>query len=1110
MARVRDTAYSENAGNNAVDHVIRMPSNYVVGDYMLLFLAKFADDGTQPVVTGWTQITLPSNAESGRFRYWLYEKTAVASEPNVTVNDGLTAEWISAVIAYEDASGKGTVSHVSSDTAAISATQLFPDVTTSQANVLLQYMGYYNDNVPCYINDGDITLQNAGVSNYSSTTVLGTKSVKDSATLVSDKSTHKGQPEFFVHLVVEVLDDGSQTMGLEFPSLPNRKLDHHVFGVNSTTTDISGLTISKRDPLDFNIPTLFGKNTHAGTTTFNNYAGVFTSQTTYRLQVSTADEYAIFGRNMSDNGSPLDATGKILTGYWGTVNNFYWDKVADQAEKPVVVILWSDNGTTTGSRTFPLWGKDSQFWLPDSAQQYFIDPFSTVETQDDGTFDPTAIVGHGYGVTALTTSTFIVASIVSLDANVPFLGGSSSRPVSLRDVNSHFMSFRNQSVYSLGNKDIYAAQRSIILGDGSADCYFDFEDNAISFPSAYDLNDRASVYCNIRASILEFKIDLTTSSTANLKGLDLSGGQAFKFSVIDNGACAGAEFENMQLTKADPCILEPIAAFHDMLFSQCGLVEAKNCDIRDSTFRDGDAAGAVEISLTTVITGCKFDNSKIVIDTAGTYDVSTCTFVNNTQDIIVTNSSGEVVIQAGSNSITVDDQTTGTGTYSIQAGAAIQITSPQLIDGTRVRMYNNATAAELDNSLVVGIAGYTLNVTIGGSVGVGDVIEMRATYQDGLDAKLPIKLTGTMTSTGLIFDVGQESDTIYVAKAVDGSLQTQFAADPIGLEFDVVLGQNFTAAELYARYVYRIAQADGIVSFFGGLIAENAGNYRNDVSVVSIFLNNNTTTHVYQTDTARIYRSDGARPVRLVTTGGGGIDLNWLSQVFVTSGGGAGTSPWDELVASHQTAATFGELIEDMSTTLSQVDVDATSNQNATVALIGALNDFDPATDTVVNVTNVASNADMRGTDSANTVVPDNTSITTILADTNELQQNQGDWVTATGFSTFDNTTDEVITDTASRIASKADVSALSTFDPASDAVANVTLVDTTTVNSDMRGTDSANTVVPMTAALSQTEHDATQAAIAAGSSAQVIANQEVINQGVKKASLLIPHTTDL
>ena len=91
----------------------------------------------------------------------------------------------------------------------------------------------------------------------------------------------------------------------------------------------------------------------------------------------------------------------------------------------------------------------------------------------------------------------------------------------------------------------------------------------------------------------------------------------------------------------------------------------------------------------------------------------------------------------------------------------------------------------------------------------------------------------------------------------------------------------------------------------------------------------------------------------------------------------------------------------------------------------------------------------MRGTDSANTVVPpslaefnartipsadyfvvtdysapDNASIGLILGDTNELQINQGNWLTATGFSTFDHNTDQVIA-------------------------------------SNMRGTDGANTVTP-------------------------------------------------
>jgi hypothetical protein len=108
------------------------------------------------------------------------------------------------------------------------------------------------------------------------------------------------------------------------------------------------------------------------------------------------------------------------------------------------------------------------------------------------------------------------------------------------------------------------------------------------------------------------------------------------------------------------------------------------------------------------------------------------------------------------------------------------------------------------------------------------------------------------------------------------------------------------------------------------------------------------------------------------------------------------------------------------------------------------------------NAWSLEAQAAERGTDSAATqasvdsidtdVQNIGSDVSAVLTDTNELQQNQGDWATATGFSTFDHTTDAVITDTASRNASKADVSGLSTFDHTSDQV----------VASNMRGTDNA------------------------------------------------------
>ena len=132
-------------------------------------------------------------------------------------------------------------------------------------------------------------------------------------------------------------------------------------------------------------------------------------------------------------------------------------------------------------------------------------------------------------------------------------------------------------------------------------------------------------------------------------------------------------------------------------------------------------------------------------------------------------------------------------------------------------------------------------------------------------------------------------------------------------------------------------------------------------------------------------------------------------------------------------------------------------------------------------VDTVTTNTDMRGTDGAYTGTPptvaqirteidsNSTQLADIVEDTDELQSNQGDWATATGFSTLAEsdirnavglTTNNLDTQLA-EIPTNSEFNARTIpsadyFDPDNDVVANVTLVDTTTENSDMRGTDNA------------------------------------------------------
>jgi len=139
---------------------------------------------------------------------------------------------------------------------------------------------------------------------------------------------------------------------------------------------------------------------------------------------------------------------------------------------------------------------------------------------------------------------------------------------------------------------------------------------------------------------------------------------------------------------------------------------------------------------------------------------------------------------------------------------------------------------------------------------------------------------------------------------------------------------------------------------------------------------------------------------------------------------------WSEDQSSYTTAGTFGDNLDYRLATLNA----NVGNVGSAVSVVGATcsaiyNDTDELQQ---------NQGDWLTATGFNTVAPDNASISAILADTNELQGNQGDWATATGFATPADVT-------ASQGVITAAIGGLNDFDPASDVVAHVTLVDTTT-----------------------------------------------------------------
>jgi hypothetical protein len=216
------------------------------------------------------------------------------------------------------------------------------------------------------------------------------------------------------------------------------------------------------------------------------------------------------------------------------------------------------------------------------------------------------------------------------------------------------------------------------------------------------------------------------------------------------------------------------------------------------------------------------------------------------------------------------------GTITVDDSVPTTITAPNLVSGTRVRLYNVTDSTELYNG-VIGSGGLTFNI----NWTANKTIRLTATYQSGTSAKLPLSATGIFTSNGLQFLDTQSDDTVYNELAINGSTVTGFSADYTNTDINITAGTNFSGADLYAWWVYSTTTADGIRYFVGGITASDVANFRINVDVVSLYIDNTTSTSIYQTDNRRIYRSDEAYPVRTPTSGGGGVDIAWRDQILL-------------------------------------------------------------------------------------------------------------------------------------------------------------------------------------------------------------------------------------
>lgn len=482
--------------------------------------------------------------------------------------------------------------------------------------------------------------------------------------------------------------------------------------------------------------------------------------------------------------------------------------------------------------------------------------------------------------------------------------------------------------------------------------------------------------------------------------------------------------------------------------------------------------GAADISGTAVFEMENISNASLpahVFGAGGKLLISGAT-VDTTLDLrgstfdatsVIENTSGENITVRIDPAATVPVLTETSGTITIDNAFTSTINLPNIIDDSKYLFFIDGVATG-GLQTVSGGSGISEAFTAGTDFTAGDSWEVWIVYYESGTGpgrtKIELDITGSFgSSTETITRTeSQEDCPIYTALGWDGAdYDAQYSIDNAGDEVDIDVGGPFDATQMFAylKYAQTVSEAN-LLDLFGEFGADDIANYWFADNRLTVRLDNTSGTRAQESSGVRWYTKSGTGdPVKT----GENIDINWREKVYtsvvtvaspVITGDIADipATVWDAPIASHQVAGSTGKALDDaggggsvdvtsingmsvtgpddlkadVSALASQVSVDAipinpllTNDvrlDNLDVA-ISTRSDFDHTTDQVV-----ASN--MRGTDGANTVAPDNAGIAAIQAKTDELTFTAGDV-----HATLDG--EEVTTDAASRTASQANVSAL-------------------------------------------------------------------------------------
>lgn len=589
-----------------------------------------------------------------------------------------------------------------------------------------------------------------------------------------------------------------------------------------------------------------------------------------------------------------DMSGGIATIHWWPSGNSTAAYLGDQG----VIVGFSDG---TNWITYQLSSRAKR-WTSGFAQCAMIDTATATPFAASGSINWAAVTRVGYFLhrvgSVATSYAFSIGNLLVFNGPTAITGGGPDRPLTYADYHNAIISWDSIYLSGVSGMYLYTAKLPVQIGDGVEYTYYDTTGVATEFPPSWSA-----------VATQSWQMDYNVGSGASW--ISVLASPADEIS-IKNGLVSAAQSQYFLIdaaseTAAVYSFAQPIVGFSvewktgvpcdSVVFARCLDIDLKGASANRCTWTGSQATtAAVSLSATGgSITESTFtrgaESYAVEISAAGDYVLEGNTYTGYTKEIYVSASSGTVTITILSSDAVPDYDTDG-ATVVIDQPYTSQANITNLEAGSRVYIYNVTTATEIYNGVVAGTS-YSQGYNDGTDYTDGDVVEVRIAWSSGALAKLPVSYSTVASATGWAVLAQQTDDDVYNTNAIDGDTVTEFVADYPNVQIDIDDPDGVTTVQRgYAWYISGQMTGDGIRYYHGAMTAEDAYNYRINVDVADMRIQNIDTDPV-QVLGGRLYRSDGTR---VTESGSGPIEMEY-GRAYIASSSGTCPTAYENATA---------------------------------------------------------------------------------------------------------------------------------------------------------------------------------------------------------------------